>query len=87
MTTRDFPARRSAVSDRFNRVAARLVAMGASAGLFTAAEALAHRGGGGPPRPERPEEPPVYLYYGVLVLLSLLTIGASIIPSKRGHLD
>jgi hypothetical protein len=71
---------------RFNRVVARLFAAMFCLGLFAAAEAFAQRGIG-PPRPEKPDEPPVYLYYGVLLVLGLLTIGVSLIPSKRGHLD
>ncbi len=74
------------VSVRFNRLAARLFAAMFCLGLFAAAEAFAQRGVG-PPRPEKPDEPPVFLYYGVLVVLALLTIGVSLIPSKRGHLD
>jgi hypothetical protein len=67
------------------RLAARLTGAAALA-LFASAQAFAQRGVG-PPRPQAPEEPPVFLFYGVLLLLALLTIGASIIPSKRGHLD
>jgi hypothetical protein len=77
---------RDTLSVRFNRVAARLFVAMFCLGLFATAEAFAQRGVG-PPRPEKADEPPVFLYYGVLLLLGILTIAVSLIPSKRGHLD
>lgn len=40
-----------------------------------------------PPRPQGEPSSPTWLYYIVLGLLAAATIAASVIPSKRGHLD
>jgi len=77
---------RDTLATPFNRFAGRIVAALAAYGLLGAAEALA-QSGVGPARPQKPEEPPMFLYYGVFAVLALATIGASVIPSKRGHLD
>ncbi|MGP1310300.1 MAG: hypothetical protein ACTS27_08900 [Phycisphaerales bacterium] len=57
-----------------------------SLGVFAAAQAFA-QSATGPPRPTQPDDPPTFIYYGVFAVLALLTIGVSLIPSKRGHLD
>ena len=69
-----------------HRFAVRLFAAMFCLGLFAAAEAFAQQGTG-PPRPQRPDEPPTFIYYATFGVLALLTIGVSLIPSKRGHLD
>jgi hypothetical protein len=55
-----------------------------------AGEALAQRGGDAglrPPVPERPDNPPRWLHYGVIAILGAATIAIAILPSKRGHQD
>lgn len=77
---------RAMTTNALNRVVVRIFATMFCLGLFAAAEAFAQQGTG-PPRPQRPDEPPTFIYYGAFAVLTLLTIGVSIIPSKRGHLD
>lgn len=77
---------RAMTTRALNRFAVRLFAAMFCLGIFAAAEAFA-QSGTGPPRPQRPDEPPTFIYYGAFVVLALLTIGVSLIPSKRGHLD
>ncbi len=73
-------------STALHRYARRLFAAMFCLGLFAAAEAFA-QSGTGPPRPQKADEPPTFIYYGTFAVLALLTIGVSLIPSKRGHLD
>ncbi len=40
-----------------------------------------------PPTPGKKEDPSVFLYYGVLVILLALIFGANAVPAKRGHQD
>jgi len=40
-----------------------------------------------PPRPEAPGDPPVLANFMVAVLVIGLVVGATVIPSKRGHQD
>lgn len=40
-----------------------------------------------PPTPGKKEDPSVFLYYGLLVILLALIFGANAVPAKRGHQD
>ncbi len=40
-----------------------------------------------PPSPERPDNPPVWLFYIVAAGLTGGAVAVSILPSKRGHQD
>lgn len=40
-----------------------------------------------PPTPGKPDEPPVVMNYFVMLVILGAVIGASLIPSKRGHQD
>jgi hypothetical protein len=40
-----------------------------------------------PPTPGRPDKPPAAWNYITMILIAGMVIGASLIPSKRGHQD
>lgn len=40
-----------------------------------------------PPTPDKPDDPPVVLNYLTMLIILAVVIGASLIPSKRGHQD
>lgn len=65
----------------------RRLATGALALALTGAGALAQSAGGGPPLPQAADSPPSWLYFIVVGVLVAATVGASLLPSKRGHLD
>lgn len=62
----------------------RRIATGALALALACTPALAQQS---PPRPAGEPSSPMWLYYIVLAVLVAATVGASVIPSKRGHQD
>lgn len=66
--------------------AARPLAAASALALFAASQAFA-QSGSGPPLPQAADEPPTWLYFIIVGLLVAATVGASLLPSKRGHLD
>lgn len=40
-----------------------------------------------PPTPRRPDAPPRWIYYGVMLILGGATIAVGIMPAKRSHQD
>jgi len=56
---------------------------------ITGATALAQRdpGAAAPPSPTTPDNPPLWIYYLLLLVLVAGSIMISIMPSKRGHQD
>ena len=44
-------------------------------------------GGLRPPVPQRPDDPPRWIYYLTVAAMGAAAIGVSVLPSKRGHQD
>lgn len=55
--------------------------------LAPAAAAMAQANSGRPPLAKTPDQPATLLYYAVVGVLLLATVGVSVMPSKRGHQD
>ncbi|MEC9373494.1 MAG: hypothetical protein VYC34_06605, partial [Planctomycetota bacterium] len=60
---------------------------GASRDRQTQQDTGSSSGGLRPPVPQRPKDPPRWIYYITVAAMGAAAIGVSILPSKRGHQD